>query len=118
MEIVETRSPQSAPPLISSKNAAANALASMSIVIGLEGLALGGCPINALDLGRVLRERGHRVNVFAIDEKVQVSLLPYAEAGFAVTLLPTEAGIASRAQQIRRFADGTRPTSSMSSPRG
>jgi glycosyltransferase involved in cell wall biosynthesis len=77
----------------------------MSIVIGLEGLALGGCPINALDLGRALRERGHRVNVFAIDENVKVSLLPYAErAGFAVTLLPTEAGIASRAQQIRRFA--------------
>jgi glycosyltransferase involved in cell wall biosynthesis len=105
MGIVETRSVYWASPRPSPNNSAAHVLATMSVVIGLEGLALGGCPINALDLGRALRERGHRVNVFAIDEKVRVSLLPYAEnAGFAVTLLPTAAGIASRAQQIRRFA--------------
>ena len=78
----------------------------LSVVIGLEGLNLGGCPINALDLGRALRERGHRVNVFAIDEKVRVSLIPYAEeCGFRITVLPTSAGFASRAWQIRRFAD-------------
>lgn len=74
----------------------------LSVVIGLEGLALGGCPINALDLGRALRERGHRVDVFAIDEDVKVSLLPYAASrGFAPTILPTEAGILTRAAQIR-----------------
>ena len=77
----------------------------LSVVIGLEGLALGGCPINALDLGRALRERGHRVNVFAIDEDVRVPLLPYArQSGFDVELLPTRSGTASRAWQIRRFA--------------
>ncbi len=77
----------------------------LSVVIGLEGLALGGCPINALDLGRALRDRGHRVNVFAIDEDARVSLIPYAEeCGFHVTVLPTSAGMASRAWQIRRFA--------------
>ena len=77
----------------------------LSIVIGLEGLALGGCPINAIDLARTLRRRGHRLAVFAIDEPVKVSLLPYAErAGFEVTLLPTRASGPSRALQIHRFA--------------
>ena len=77
----------------------------LSIAIGLEGLALGGCPINAIDLSRTLRRRGHRVAVFAIDEKVKVSLLPYAErAGFKVTLLPARASGPSRALQIHRFA--------------
>lgn len=77
----------------------------LSVVIGLEGLALGGCPINALDLGRALRERGHQVNVFAVDEDVRVSLIPYArQSGFDVELLPTRAGTAARARQIRRFA--------------
>jgi glycosyltransferase involved in cell wall biosynthesis len=75
------------------------------VLVGLEGLALGGCPINALDLAAALRERGHRVNVFAIDEVVKVSLLPYAEqAGFTPTLLPARAGLLSRARQIRRLA--------------
>lgn len=87
-------------------HAPAAASRSLNVVIGLEGLALGGCPINALDLGRALRERGHQVHVFAIDEEVQVSLIPYAErSGFEVTLLPSTVGVASRALQIRRFAD-------------
>lgn len=78
----------------------------LRIVIGLEGLALGGCPINALDLGRTLRDRGHRVHVFAIDEDVRVSLIPYAQrSGFEVTLVPSNAGVASRARHIRRLAD-------------
>lgn len=78
----------------------------LNVVIGLEGLALGGCPINALDLGRALRERGHRVDVFAIDEQVRVSLLPYAEqSGFQVELLPAEAGAVARARQVRAVAD-------------
>ncbi len=77
----------------------------LSVVIGLEGLALGGCPINALDLGRALRRRGHRVAVFAVDEDVRVSLLPYAKkSGFEVAVLPVRAGIAARAMQIRRVA--------------
>ena len=76
----------------------------MSILLGLEGLALGGCPINAIDLGRILRERGHQVNVFAIDELVRVSLLPYAEkAGFSVRLLPIEASHTARAWQIKKL---------------
>lgn len=79
--------------------------APLSVLIGLEGLALGGCPINALDLGRTLRDRGHRVTVFAIDQDVKVSLLPFAEAaGFTPVLLPTDAGLISRARQIRRLA--------------
>lgn len=78
----------------------------LNVVIGLEGLALGGCPINALDLGRALRERGHRVNVFAIDEDVKVSLIPYAEqSGFDVTLVPRDVGVARRSWHIRRFAE-------------
>lgn len=78
----------------------------LRVVIGLEGLALGGCPINALDLGRALRERGHRVDVFAIDERVQVSLLPYAEqSGFQVELLPAEAGGVARARQVRAVVE-------------
>ncbi len=79
--------------------------ARMRILVGLEGLALGGCPINALDLARTLRDRGHQVDVFAIDEQVRVSLLPYAErTGFEVVRLPQEAGLPARAAQIRRLA--------------
>jgi glycosyltransferase involved in cell wall biosynthesis len=77
----------------------------LSILIGLEGLALGGCPINALDLGRTLRGRGHRVAVFAVDEDVRVSLIPYAEAsGFDVTVLPARSSVLARAWQVRRLA--------------
>ena len=82
-----------------------NRSAPLNIVIGLEGLNLGGCPINALDLGRSLRARGHRVSVFAIEEDIRVSLLPYAKrCGFQVTVLPKEAGTLRRAWQIRSFA--------------
>ena len=46
------------------------------------------------------------MTVFAIDEEVKVSLLPYAAAcGFAPVLLPTSAGIVGRAAQIRALAD-------------
>lgn len=77
----------------------------LNVVIGLEGLALGGCPINALDLGRALRDRGHQVSVFAIDEDVRVSLIPYAEqCGFSVTVFPAGAGFLSRSWHIRQFA--------------
>ena len=77
----------------------------LNILIGLEGLALGGCPINALDLGRAMRRRGHHVTVFAIEEDVRVSLLPYAErCGFPVTVLPAFSGVAVLARQIRDLA--------------
>lgn len=77
----------------------------LRIAIGLEGLALGGCPINAIDLGRRMRDRGHEVALFAIDEDVPVTLLPVAErAGFEVAVLPAVAGGLGRSQQIRRFA--------------
>lgn len=76
----------------------------LSIVIGLEGLALGGCPINAIDLGRTLRTRGHEVEVFAIEEKAKVSLLPVAErAGFDVTVLPANANGLVRSRQMRQM---------------
>jgi glycosyltransferase involved in cell wall biosynthesis len=85
--------------------ASRSSAASLSILIGLEGMALGGCPINALDLGRALRKRGHRVSVFAIDEDVRVSYLPYAKSsGFPITVLPAGVGHASRAWQIRKLA--------------
>src|SRR4051794_17565415 len=70
----------------------------LRLLIGLEGLALGGCPINALDLARAMRERGHVVDVFAVAEDVSVSLLPYARRrGFEVTVLPRTAGLPARA---------------------
>ncbi|MGB8379900.1 MAG: hypothetical protein WCG47_01410 [Dermatophilaceae bacterium] len=71
----------------------------------LEGLALGGCPINAIDLAKALRTRGHNVAIAAIDEQVAVSLIPYAEsAGFQVELLPSGSGTFRRAAEIRGFA--------------
>ncbi len=71
----------------------------------LEGLALGGCPLNALDLARTLRAQGHHVVVMAIDEQVQVSFLPNAErAGFDVVRLPADAGLFRRAGHLRRLA--------------
>lgn len=86
--------------------AAEGSLRPLNVVIVLEGLALGGCPINALDLGRALRDRGHSVHVCAIDEDVRVSLIPYAEqSGFEVTVLASTGGVVSRARQIRRFAN-------------
>jgi glycosyltransferase involved in cell wall biosynthesis len=80
----------------------------LNVLLGLEGMALGGCPINALDLGRAMRERAHRVNVFAIEEDVRVSILPYAErCGFTINPLSARAGTASLARQIRGLADQT-----------
>ncbi len=77
----------------------------LRIVIGLEGLALGGCPINAVDLGRTLRDRGHHVRLFALDEDVKVSLLPYAElAGFQVSVLPGRPDVVALSLAIGRFA--------------
>lgn len=75
------------------------------LVFVLEGLALGGCPINAIDLARTLRARNHVVHLVAVDEDVLVSILPYArQAGFDVFLLPAEAGVVGRALQIQRYA--------------
>lgn len=76
----------------------------LRILLGLEGLALGGVPINALDLGRELRGRGHDVRVFAVDEQVGTSLLPYADRnGLTPTLLPTSSSTLGRVRQMRQL---------------
>lgn len=56
----------------------------MSVVFGLDGLALRDSPIGATDLARALRGRGHDVSIFAVDEK---------------------AGLLGRSRAIRRYAD-------------
>ncbi len=77
----------------------------LSAVIALEGLKLGGTPVNALDLGRTLRDRGHRVSVCAIDEPAEVSLLPYAEQqGFSVDILPANDGVGGRGRRLAAVA--------------
>jgi glycosyltransferase involved in cell wall biosynthesis len=92
---------------VSSEAQAATPTARLRIVIGLEGLALGGCTINALDLARTLRGRGHDVSVFAIDEDAKVSLLPYSRAaGFEVDVVPARTGIAPLSREIARRARG------------
>lgn len=71
----------------------------------LEGLALGGCPLNALDLARTLRSQGHYVVVVAVDEQPLVSVLPHAEsAGFEVLRIPADAGLFGRARHLARIA--------------
>lgn len=70
----------------------------------LEGMLLGGCPINAIDLARTLRENGHDVVLIAIDDDVPVSVLPYAEsAGFEVERIPAGARLLERARHLRRW---------------
>lgn len=81
----------------------------LRIAVVLEGLALGGCPINAIDLARELRGRGHTVYLHAVDEDVKVSLLPYAAAsGFEVARFPGGAGPVSRARALRASLGGNR----------
>ena len=81
------------------------ARAPMRIAIGLAGLALGGAQINAIDLARALRERGHQVSVFAIRDAVPVSIIPYAESSKVdVELLPGGHGLWYTARSIARFA--------------
>lgn len=77
----------------------------LRIGIVLEGMALGGCPINAIDLARTLRARGHHVVLVAPDEVVPVPVLPYAEAaGFGVERIPARCGLLARARHLRRLA--------------
>lgn len=76
----------------------------LRIVVGLETLKLGGTPLNALDLAREMRRRGHEVSVFAIRDDPQVSVRPYAEqCGFDVTVLPARNSSFKLAGDIRRF---------------
>ena len=90
-----------------SSSAQSPAVRPLRIVVGLEGLALGGCPINALDLARTLRTRGHHVSVFAVDEHVKVSLLPYAAAaGFEVARLSSGTGIVPLSRSIAQQTAG------------
>ena len=77
----------------------------LRVGIVLEGMALGGCPINAIDLARTLRDRGHHVVLVAPDEVVPVSVLPYAEAaGFQVERIPTGCGLVGRSRHLRRLS--------------
>lgn len=76
----------------------------LRIGIVLEGMALGGCPINAIDLARTLRDRGHHVVLVAPDELVPVSVAPYAEAaGFEIERLPSGSRLMDRARHLRRL---------------
>lgn len=78
---------------------------SLRVGVGIEGLALGGCPINAVDLARTLRDRGHTVEMCAIGEPAPVTFLPYAhQCGFDVTILPRRGGIAARSLDLHGFA--------------
>ena len=81
--------------------------APLSIVLGLAGLQLGGCQINAIDLGRALRLRGHDVAVFAVrDDDVSVSVAPYAaRAGFDIELMGDRTTTWQTARRITRIAD-------------
>lgn len=77
----------------------------LRVGVVLEGLALGGCPLNAIDLARTLRGRGHHVVLAAVDEQPLVSVEPRAvAAGFEVVRIPAGAGLSSRAWHLRRLA--------------
>ncbi len=79
----------------------------LRISIGLAGLQLGGCQINAIDLARALRGRGHDVAVFAVrDDRVAVPVTPYAQsAGFDVELVDDGTTTRQTARAISRVAD-------------
>jgi len=79
------------------------------VAIGLAGLALGGCQINAIDLAQALRGRGHAVFVFGfVDDQVRHSVIPYAEAnGVEVELLPA-GGLRATARQMSVLAEAHR----------
>lgn len=79
---------------------------SRRIAIGLAGLQMGGCQINAIDLARTMRARGNEVVVFAVrDDDVRSTILPYAaKAGFTVTLLEDRAGGFGTGVAIAKFA--------------
>lgn len=82
-----------------------SAAAPVRVGIVLEGLALGGCPLNALDLARTLRARGHHVVVAAVDEQPRVSVEPHARrAGFDIVRIPADAGLFGRARHLRDLA--------------
>ena len=79
--------------------------APLRILVGLESTALGGTPINALDLAAALRERGHDLSVFAVDEPGKESVLPYAERlDLTPTILPPGSKMLVRAAQIHALA--------------
>lgn len=61
----------------------------LRIAIGLAGLQLGGCQLNALDIAKTLRMLGHQVYVFVAYDEPRVSVLPIAQKlGFEVKILP------------------------------
>jgi glycosyltransferase involved in cell wall biosynthesis len=81
----------------------------LRIGIGLAGLALGGCQLNALDLAASMRARGHEVRVFAVHDEPIVSVLPVADKlGLPVEVLPQLTTTAGNARSIRRFLKANR----------
>ncbi|MFT4287063.1 glycosyltransferase [Nocardioides sp.] len=82
----------------------------LTVTLGLAGLALGGCQINAVDLGRTLRAAGHDVSLFAVADEtvtrsVTTSVVPYAEAaGLDIEILPAGQGLWRTARAIDRLA--------------
>jgi glycosyltransferase involved in cell wall biosynthesis len=83
-----------------------SAEAPLRIAVGLHSPLLGGSQLNTIDLSTRLRERGHDVVLFVIEQEVKVSVFPIAEAaGFDVAILPAEASLRSQAARIRDLVD-------------
>ena len=78
----------------------------MRIAIGLHSPQLGGSQINTIALASRLRQRGHAVEMFVIDQEFKTSALPLAvEAGFEVEVFPAESTLAAQAAHIRSFIE-------------
>lgn len=78
----------------------------LRVAFVLEGLAFGGCPVNAVNLAVELRRRGHHVHLVAVDEDVRVSIQPLvAKAGLELEVVPRDVGLWGRAAQLRRVLD-------------
>lgn len=75
----------------------------LRIVIGMAGLQLGGCQINALDLAMTLRRRGHDVMVFAVEDDPVVSVLPLAsQRNIDIRVLPACGNALSQSRHVRK----------------
>ncbi len=78
----------------------------LRIAVGIHSLQLGGSQLNTIDLSSRLRDRGHDVMIFAIDEPAQVSVEPVAkEAGFEIVRVPTASTLRTQAGHITDVVD-------------
>lgn len=76
----------------------------LRVATALHSPLLGGSQLGTIELAAELRRRGHQVDMFVIDDEVEVSVLPVArEAGFDVEVLPQEPSLLRQARHIRRF---------------